>query len=201
MNFAFLDESGDPADPRTSKTNTRYFVVAILLTAQPRAIALRVRRARRAHSGHLASGEFKARHVLSKTIARFLAALATEDISLFIVIADKEVPRPARGEDLYRQVVARAVQHCVAHSPRLHLTLDKRYTRRKQQIDLETAIRSALAGIPENVVVTETRNSDATLELQAVDFVAWAFGQKYERGDPQFAELLASRVLLEELVK
>jgi hypothetical protein len=52
--------------------------------------------------GHnVGNGEFKARHVQAKIIERFLAALAAEDMSLFIVVADKEVSRPARGEDLY----------------------------------------------------------------------------------------------------
>ena len=201
MNYAFLDESGDPADPRTSKTGTRYFVVAVLVTAQPRAVALRVRQARHAGGGRLSGGEFKARRVQAKVIERLLTALAVEEISLYVVVADKEAPRQARGEDLYRQAIALAVQRCVARSPRLHLTLDKRYTGRKQQTDLETAIRTALAGIPENVVIIEARNSEAVPELQAVDFVAWAFGQKYERGNASFAQLLAARVAVEEWLK
>lgn len=34
-----------------------------------------------------------------------------------------------------------------------------------------------------------------------VDFVAWAFGQKCERGDASLARILSARVVVEELLK
>lgn len=42
--------------------------------------------------------------------------------------------------------------------------------------------------------------SYARKELQAVDAVAWAFFQKYERGDPRFYELIAARVIVEDVI-
>jgi hypothetical protein len=39
-----------------------------------------------------------------------------------------------------------------------------------------------------------------TKELQAVDFIAWAFFQKYERGKPKFHDWIAARIIEEELV-
>ena len=97
--------------------------------------------------------------------------------------------------------MSRAVQACAKLSPRLHVTLDKRYTHRRQQAALETAIRQDLVAVPENVVVIETRPSETVPVLQAVDCVAWALWQKYERNDDTYAQLLAGRVVREELLK
>jgi len=37
-------------------------------------------------------------------------------------------------------------------------------------------------------------------ELQAVDFIAWALYQKYERSDNKFYKQIAPRIVEEELV-
>jgi len=37
--------------------------------------------------------------------------------------------------------------------------------------------------------------------LQAADAVAWAFFQKYERGDTRFFDIIAPNVIVEELFK
>ena len=42
---------------------------------------------------------------------------------------------------------------------------------------------------------------DAAKELQAVDAVAWAFFQKYERGEARFYDVIASKVIAEELIE
>ncbi len=46
------------------------------------------------------------------------------------------------------------------------------------------------------------RQEDSLLakELQAVDFIAWALFQKYERGNTKFYERIAPRIIAEELV-
>ena len=161
---------------------------------------MQVRRARRALKVRSPGGEFKARYARPKVIERFLSGLAAEELAVYVVAVDKATYRETEGEELYRQVIARAVRHCVERTPRLHLTLDRRYTNRKQQTALETAIRESLADITGHVVVIEPMDSTAKPELQAVDFVAWAFGQKYERGDEHFARLLAERVVVEEVL-
>ncbi len=120
---------------------------------------------------------------------------------MIVVIADKQRIRQTTGEALYQAVVSRAVQACAGLSPRLHVTLDKRYTHRRQQAALEAAIRQELVTVPQNVVVIETRPSETVAALQAVDCVAWAFWQKYERNDDKYARLLAGRVVREELLK
>ena len=66
---------------------------------------------------------------------------------------------------------------------------------------LESVVRNTIADISGQVVLIEMIDSTSRLELQAVDFVAWAFWQKYERGDDRFARLLAARVRVEDVLK
>ncbi|MCS6911538.1 MAG: hypothetical protein NZM11_13365, partial [Anaerolineales bacterium] len=75
------------------KTESRYFLVAVLLTPQSRPVVQHIRRARRALGVQSPGGEFKARYAQPKVITRFLSALAQEDISLYVVVADKYAPR------------------------------------------------------------------------------------------------------------
>ncbi len=130
-----------------------------------------------------------------------LTALAEEDISIVVIAVEKNAYREFEGEVLYQETVARLVKQCVKISPRLRVVLDKRYTNRKQQNDLETTIREAIINVPDQLVVIESLDSTASPELQAVDFLAWAFGQKYERGSDRFAKLLSPRVVVEDVLK
>ena len=195
---AFLDESGDPA---LTPSSSQYLIVAILATANPRLIALHIRRARRALGALAPGGEIKASRVEARVIERLLSVLAEEEIALVIVAVDKSKKRPVVGEALYQQAIAHAVRICVEQWPRLRLFVDKRYTNRRQQITMESTIREAIAGISDHVVVIELANSATRLELQAVDCVAWAFAQKYERGDDHFCRIVANKISVEELLK
>jgi hypothetical protein len=173
MKIAFVDESGDPS----LNSGSRYLIVAAIMVSRPRPLALHIRRARRALRTKLRGAEFKARHAQPKEIERLLTALAEEDISIVVIAVETSASRRLEGEKLYQETVARLVKRCVYLSPRLRVVLDKRYTNRKQQNDLETTIREAITDVPNQLVVIEPMDSTASPELQAVDFVAWAFGQ------------------------
>jgi hypothetical protein len=164
-------------------------------------LALHVRRARRALGAMLPSGELKASHATGKVIERFLGALADQNIALYVAAVDKSTRRTIEGEALYRQAVAAVVRRCVQRSRRLDLIVDKRYTNPGQQLALETTIREVIADIPGHVVLIEQGDSAARPEVQAVDFVAWPFGQKYERGDNHYAGFLATKVIVEALLQ
>lgn len=168
------------------------------MTTQPRAVALDVRRARRALGQRSPSGEFKAALTASRITERFLKVLAEEEVSLYIVVADKLSYKKLRGEELYREVVAKVVRHCVERAPHLQVILDRRYSNIKQRTELEQHIRETVADIRDQVVLITQADSTQQVELQAVDFVAWAFWQKYERGNDRFSKLLAAKVVVEE---
>ena len=108
--------------------------------------------------------------------------------------------KAARAEEVYRQAMARAVYRMVERFPAIGICLDRRYTNENLRYLLEKRIREDIQDLPQKMVLIRQENSSARKELQAVDAVAWAFFQKYERSDTRFYDLIASKVIMEELI-
>jgi hypothetical protein len=66
---------------------------------------------------------------------------------------------------------------------------------------LEEAIRTGIADIAQQVVLLRQEDSQKHRGLQAVDHIAWASYQKYEREDNRFWKLIQSKVVVEEVVE
>jgi hypothetical protein len=135
-------------------------------------------------------------------IKRLLQAIAQEPSAIVAVIVDKrDIVRPPEDpEDIYREAVTQAVRHAVARWPRIDVCLDKRYTTKRLRYGLEKVIREGIADLHQEVVIIRQEDSIACKELQATDYVAWAFFQNYERGDRRFYEIIAHQVVVEELI-
>ena len=198
MAYAFLDESGD----EIPFGGEPCLVVALLSIDQPRALELAVTRARRKYGGSLASGEMKADAAPPEVTTWLLRAIAAAPIEIVAVILDKAaiLRPPADPRAIYRFVVAEAVRRAAQHQPQLDLCLDKRYTSLRLRQLLEQAIRDNLAGLATNVMI---RHEDSIAEkgLQAVDFVAWAVFQKYAHDRREFYDIIAPRIVVEELLR
>lgn len=199
VRYGFLDESGN-VDPFSG---TRFLVVTVLSTAAPRSIELHVKRARKSLGKKPVPSEMKASTSEPKIVERLLKAIAQESVEIVAVIVDKRsiLRPPGDPEDIYRMAVTKVIKHCVERWPRSTFYLDKRYTKTVLGYQLEEAIREGLVGVPQEVVLIRQEDSLVRKELQAVDHVAWAFFQKYERDDDRFYEVIEDKVLVEELVK
>lgn len=106
-----------------------------------------------------------------------------------------------QAEAAYRAAVAHVVLACVERHPHLSVYIDKRYTKRAQRIALEQTIRLSIAAIPDQVVLIEQVESWSQPGLQAVDFVAWAFRQRHAMHSDWAVELIANRIISEEVVE
>ncbi len=198
MTYAFLDESGD----EIPFGGEPYLVVALLSTGRPRALELAVTHARRKYGASLASGEMKADASPPEVTAWLLRAIAAAPIEIVAVILDKAaiLRPPADLRAIYRLVVADAVRRAAQRQPQLDLCLDKCYTSLKLRALLEQAIRDHLTDLSASVTI---RHGDSIAEkgLQAVDFVAWALFQKYARDKREFYDIIAPRIVVEELLQ
>ena len=198
MHYAFIDESGTVGVPG----RTHFLVVAVLCAEQPREIELPVRRALKKYGPSLSSGEIKAANFEEPAIVRFLQEIVKEDVSILATIVnqdDIQTP-PKEMEEIYRITVARTIYRLVERWPKINVCLDQRYTNKRQRFDLEERIREAIQDLPQKIVLIRQENSVTRKELQAVDAVSWAFFQKYERGDYRFYNIIAPKVILEEIV-
>ncbi len=175
--------------------------MALLVVQDPRCIERLVRRIRRSLCRRARTSELKAARSHPRVIRRLLTGLAATECEIYVTVVDKQGVAPQQSEAVYRAAVARVVRHCVERHPQMNLCLDKRYTNRTQQVQLERTMREAIAHIPMQVVVIEQRDSWAMPGLQAVDFVAWAFEQKHVLGDDWAAQIIAGKVIVEEKVR
>jgi hypothetical protein len=198
LHYAFMDESGTVG----ASNGSHFLVVAVLTTTKPRDLELPVRRALKKYGRSLTKGELKATHASEKANLRMLESIAGHDVSIMAVIVDQQAisRQPKDPEEIYRQAVTRAVHYLVKRSPRIEICLDRRYTNEILRYSLEKHIREGLVDLPHQLVLLRQQSSHSRKELQAVDAVAWAFFQKYERGDPRFYDVIASKVIVEEVI-
>jgi len=199
LHYAFIDESGTVG----VTTGTHFFVVGVLTSTTPRDLELPVRRALKKYGRSLTKGEMKATHASDKTNLRTLEAIAGHEVNIVAVIVDQRaISRPPDdSEEIYRQAVTRAIRILVGRFPKVEICLDKRYTHEPLRYELEKHIRENLVDVSRQLVLIRQESSQARKELQAVDAVAWAFFQKYERGEERFYDVIASKVIAEELIE
>jgi hypothetical protein len=199
MRYAFIDESGTVG----TQTGTHFLVVAVLSANQPREIELPVRRALKKFGPSLSRGEIKAADFEEPAVARFLQEIVKEDVAILATIVNQaDIQRPPQEmEEIYRRTVSRSIYRLVERWPRLNICLDQRYTNKRQRFALEEQIRETIQNLPQKIVLIRHENSIDRKELQAVDAVAWAFFQKYERQNSRFYDIIASKVILEEIMR
>lgn len=198
LRYAFIDESGTTG---VSK-GTRFLVIAVLVTENPRELELAVRRTLKKVGCNTATGELKAVQASEKVLFHLLGSLVRQNVNIFTVIVDQQAitREPADTEEIYRQAVAHAIRLAAGYFPQMAVCLDKRYTHEPLRYELERRIRQFLVEVAYQMVLVRHESSQERKELQAVDAVAWAFFQKYERGDGRFYEVLAPRVLVETVL-
>jgi len=198
ISYAFMDESGSTAPTETS----HILVVAVLGTEDPVDIGRIIHQIQKKDGASLPSGELKARKLEPAVVKKVLGKLAKKAIQIVATIVDPYVLAhpPEDPEDIYRWAVSRAIYHLVERYPNVEIVLDRRYTKELLRYELEKAIRQAIISIPEQYVLIRHDDSSRRKELQAVDCVAWAFFQKYERGDCQYYDLIAPLIVKEEVL-
>lgn len=144
----------------------------------------------------------KASHSSEPIVKLLLHRLAEEDIAVVSVIIDKQnlVKPLSDNEELYRWTVGHAICHCVNQWPKLTLYLDKRYTTKSLRDDLGIKIQNMLREHYQEAVLIRQEDSQNQKGIQAVDFVTWAIGQKYERQDDQFYQIVSDKIVIEDVI-
>jgi hypothetical protein len=199
MEYGFLDEAGDVG---TGPRSSRVLVVAVVLISSPQHLRREVKKFRtRLRKKKRQIPELKASQSPPAWNHKRLEQLAKMEIEIVVMVAEKTKPLYDRDpEELYRRLCARAVEECLKRSPSLTLRVDKRYTNLTLQAAQKRAIRDAVQQ-PGRTLTIEHVDSLRDPALQQADLVAWAFLQKYERGDESFAAMVQERVVVEKTLR
>ena len=202
--WVFADETGDVGRALGS---SRYLIVAVVLTRNPRSLRKTVTKTRKHLRKKLRNvPELKAWHTPKKVVARFLRYIAELDVEIVAVVLDKHTAsaRPD-SEDWYRLACAEAVRHCVERYAWLKLAVDRRYTNETLRDKLEQSIFVGAASTSERTTVglirIEQLDSVQEKGIQAADAVVWSLGQKYERGDDELYNIIKDKIIVEEVLK
>ena len=197
MKTIYVDESGSPSP----NDGDKFLIVTALIAKSERAVTLQVKRARRRVRIRTAGSELKASRSRPVTIKRLLHTLARSPNEIVALIVDKQGIPSEQAEIMYKNAIGYVIQHCICNYPHAHIYIDRRYTNRKQTIALENAIRQQISDIPDQIVIINQVDSTAYPGLQAVDFVAWAFREKYEHGTPWTIKIISHQVILEKRIQ
>ena len=201
--WAFADETGDVG---RASDSSRYLIVAIVLTRNPRQLRKTVVKTRKHLQKKLRNiPELKAKRTPQKVVARFLRYVADLDIEIVAVVLDKHsVPAHADPEDRYRQVCAEAVRHCVERHTWLKLAIDRRYTNENLRDKLEQSILAgAVTSEGTGVRMIQIEHSDSAQDkgVQVADAIVWSLGQKYERGDNELYKIIEDKIIVEKVLR
>jgi hypothetical protein len=174
MDYVYIDESGSEGN------DSRYIVFASIQTSDPRALEKVIKKIWRAKPQFHPRGELHAYDADDALRRRVLLALAKLDIGFRYHLVDKQKSRIS-GTNLYYRELSRFIK---SHSGQCLFTIDKKDTDKKRtkvitKLHLERSFSNASFEESHNV-----------RQLQAVDFVAWAIGRKYELEDTEFYDLL-----------
>lgn len=197
--YAFMDESGTVC----VSNGTHFLIVAVLAASSLRDAERPVRHVMKKYGTSLGSGEIKAADFDETAILHLLSELAEEEIAVVATVVDQHAIRipPKEIEEIYRRAAAWTVRTLAEQFPRLELSIDKRYTNAHLHRLLEKAIRDEVENLSHQNIIIQQENSVSRKGLQAVDAIAWAIFQKYERGNSRFYDVIAASILSETVIR
>lgn len=201
--WAFVDETGDVG---RAPGSSRYLIVAVVLARDPRPLRKAVVKTRKHLRKKLKNiPELKAKHTPQKVVARFLQYVVELDVEVVTAILDKRTaPVCSEPEDWYRLVCAEAVWPCFEKYGWLYLVLDRRYTDKKRRVKLNHSVLSKTFNSAQGprAFMAEIEHLDSAQEkgVQVADAVAWSIGQKYERGNDRFYEIIKDKIIVEKVL-
>jgi hypothetical protein len=192
---AVFDEAGDTGRHERS---SHHLVVAGIVCSDLDMLRRVVTRTRKGLSKRLQDVlELKAFHTPAAVTRRLLRRLTQEDIEIYAVVIDKYASiQPRDAEAWYRQAYIVCIGEVLKRHPSVAFRLDRRYTNRNLQSQF---LEYVLVNAPQENTALGIAFSDSISEpaIQAADFVAWSFYQKYELGNGGFCELLKERIVAE----
>ncbi|MDR0876086.1 MAG: DUF3800 domain-containing protein [Clostridiales Family XIII bacterium] len=204
MKIYYLDESGDLGFDFRKLRTSRFFVIAFLIADDKRPVHAVIKKALKG----LPENDLKHNHGVlhagyekSSTCIKLLRHITSKDICIAVMKLDKrKLTLPENIHDFYSQVVI-SLFNClhtnglIDSSEQICLIASQRETN-KQLNDKFAAMVSQGTSIVANIS-TEIAKPYSDKGLQVVDFIAWAYWQKYENDNPLYADILSAKTILE----
>jgi len=187
--YVYIDESGSLFDKQP------FFVVALVCQTHPRETWGIMKKARQKilrSKKPFAPKEIKFNNS-SESLRKFvLRKLATKDVKIYTWVIDKEGRRIAETPQNFAAVLNFALHRLPGASFAI-ITIDRKFTKRHQ-----LKIFSSYFHFGKQSRFAESYQKE---NLQLADFVAGAFGAKYNLGNKSFTDLIKNVVVKETVAK
>ncbi len=174
--MVYIDESGDLG------STSKYLVFASIITDHPRKLDKLIKKIWIAKPQLHFNGELHANSTDDSTKVRVLKTLTESGVRVNFTAVKKSSLKGNMSENYYT-VLSNFIDKFTAANI---IIVDKKDTNKHR-----SAILSKL-GLVNNFAKVEFRLSHTTRQLQAVDFVAWAIGRKYEKEDSKYYSIIES---------
>lgn len=174
MKYVYIDESGDIG------TKSKHIVFAAIITSRDRQLEKLIKKTWRAKPQYHNKGRLHAVDVDDATRIRVLSKVSELDVKIKVHQFKKKRAIDAQLKQYYKEL-ATFISIC----GEAHVVV----VERKDTIKLRTSIISKL-GLTKSFSNVIFGNPHEVKQLQAVDFVAWAYGRELEQSDDSFRKII-----------
>ena len=203
MTNIFIDESGDLGFDFSKQGTSSWFSITFLITKNKRPISALVKKVFKSlpiAKTYKNSGVLHARYEKPSTVKKLLVGLSTKDIKIVTMRLDKRKILIAENQnDLYANIVISMINRLYGdglfdNNDQVNLVASQRNTSKSLNIRFSESIVNSSLGTKFTVSIVKPFDDKC---LQAVDFLSWAFWQKYEKGNNEYTELIMDKVVHE----
>lgn len=195
IEYIFIDESGD-----LGRYGSIYFTIVALMTHLPIELRRAIKRVRQRKLKKKLKEipEIKANNSTAEIRKFVLRMLSMCDCSISAVVIPKSKVREDlffHKEKLYNYLCGLLFEHISLNTDIVDITIDRKHGNRLLQEDFNQYIERKVRGKSASMEVRIRHlESQASNELQAVDFVAWALNRKFTHGDPSYYDLIKQKI-------
>lgn len=203
MTYIHFDESGDLGFDFSKTGTSSHFVIAFLISENKRPISKLVRKVFLTLPSAVkrkSNGVLHACNEKPGTVKKLLTGMVAKDVRIATIRLDKhKVLIMSNPSELYADIVISLVNRLYAdgvfnESEHIELIASQCNTSRSLNERFSRNVMTNM--IDKKFTVSIVKPADDKC-LQAVDFVSWAFWQKYTKGDGTFSDIISGKVISE----
>jgi hypothetical protein len=204
VTHCLFDESGDLGFDFSKEGTSKHLIITLMIAEDKRPVSALVKKVFKTlppARKHKSGGELHARYEKEITVKRLLSALATKDIKIASMRLDKrKLLISGNPNELYTSVVISLINRLysdghISDNDSISLIASRRNTSKYLNERFSESVVNRATG-KFNFKVSIVKPYDDKC-LQAVDFVSWAFWQKYEKGDSTYFDIISDKVISE----
>ena len=203
MRYIYLDESGDMGFDFSKSGTSKHLLITFLMLNEPRPIVSLVKKV---FTSLLTTTKRKNNDMLHAyyekdvTVKRLLNGLASKDVKIATMRLDKrKVLFIGNTHELYSSMVVALINRLysdgfIDSNKDIKFIASRKNTSKKLNNDFSESVVNHAGNVKFDIEIVKSSDDKC---LQAVDFVSWAYWQKYEKKNDSFATLIKEKTVRE----